>query len=307
VTDDDYGYYYAALDHQEGEPWPDFDKARPPNGFYRHRSHAIAIWRKDGTCFAKETWFDDGKLVTRMHDREAEIGEGLFSYCAQRPITHEAYSAFLHEGRWPEEVEPSALSNLPADPAEALPLQLDDLIERANAYIRDIKQVTSQEQADKISNFGVLIADIEKRAETQRQEEKRPHLEAERQVDAKWRPLIDRAGMVKRNLKALLTSFLTAKRRRAEEEQRRVNESMGLPPDTAPSRAQPSQTTAGTVGRVSLRTRKVFVIIDLPAAAAFIAARQTPPEDFCDAVRAYAKMCNGAIPGIETKIEEYSA
>ena len=73
------------------------------------------------------------------------------------------------------------------------------------------------------------------------------------------------------------------------------------------ARAQPSPTTAGTQGRVSLRGQKVYRITDLKAAAEFIAKLNDPPQDFIDGVLSSAQRLMKAgveVPGVEMKIED---
>lgn len=55
---------------------------------------------------------------------------------------------------------------------------------------------------------------LKAKADTLRAEEKAPHLEAGRQLDAKWKPLMERAGSLKRKLKLIVfIPFLEVKDR----------------------------------------------------------------------------------------------
>jgi hypothetical protein len=338
---DDYLFWRNSLEWRAdpgGVKMPDFDPRKPEVGFYRgQRNEAIAIWRKDGATFAKVTSRrPDGQISIATYDREDIIGDSVFSFCCRHPIEHDAYSSFIKETRWPEQIEniadlekrnrsetsandsgtPGLGDNLPKSPEGSIEAELSDLLDRANAFVKSIDaKIEDQTTADKVANYGIAVAEIEKRAEQARESEKRPFLEEGRKVDAKWNRIIERAGKAKANLKSMLTSWLSRKRREQEdrhareEQERRAARTAGETPDLR--RAEPSESVAGTQGgRISLRTRTLYEITDIKALTTFLASLNQPPADWAEASRKAGEKLMKAgmqVPGMSARGEEYSA
>jgi hypothetical protein len=298
---------------------PDFDKSHPEVGFYRgQRQEAVAIWRDtSGKLLARVlTRRPDGSLNVDKFDDEAHIAEHIFSFCCRRAIEHDEYLGFLREVRWPEDIERTDRNESgEQDPLQSLDMELADLLQRANAFTESIHATVGDDvSSDRVANYGIAIADVEKRANAAREAEVAPHLEAQRKANARWRDLLDRASKGKANLKGMLTSYLSAKKAKAlaeqeaaeakAREQRKRGEPVDLP------RAQPSAATAGTQGRVSLRSRTVYEVNDVKALFAFLASLNNPPADAVEACRkAGEKLARAGmtVPGLSARIEEYSA
>lgn len=128
----------------------------------------------------------------------------------------------------------TALSNAPPDPFEAFKLHIDDLFEQAGQFL-DGEPITTDAQAEDVSRLLNMLRKAEKDADSARAEEKRPHDEAGKAVQAKWKPLLERAALAMTTAKKALAPFLKAKedaqraaaeaaRREAEEALRRATE-----------------------------------------------------------------------------------
>ena len=116
-------------------------------------------------------------------------------------------------------------------PPEAdLALKLEDLeIEAANWL--DDEPLTSQEQADELTKLVEAAAQLAGALEQSRKAEKEPYLAAGRAVDAKFKPLLERAEKATRKLKNKVGEWLKAvkadkerREREAAEEARRAAE-----------------------------------------------------------------------------------
>lgn len=209
---------------------------------------------------------------------------------------------------------PDLPSSLPsgASPEQAFSTEIDVVIAEAEAYLNQIgRKISEKTHADKLANFAVAAAAIATRAESARVEAKRPILEASRACDARWTPIVDRAAKVTKNLKTLLVPFFNEQKRKAAQEaaEARLAAEAARVAGEAPTlaRAEPSPTTAGTQGRVSLKGQKVYRITDLKAAAEFIAKLNDPPSFFIEGVLSSAKSLMKAgveVPGVEMKIED---
>lgn len=349
----------AYVGNPEAKPKPSFaDPHNPESGYYRHRNKAVAIWREKGGVVCLVTAPDGNWSKSNKPD---QIGDSVFSYCCDKPISREAYQKFIDTKHWPEDIEPSKIDsrptvnnprsngtgtegesgtargdqsrddsasppagdNLPKAPDRAMAAELDDLVERAWAWLKEIGgKVRDKPEADKLANYGVAVAELEKRAEAAREAEKAPYLQAGRVIDGKWKVVTTKAGEVKASLKALLLPYLTEVRRKAEEEALKAEEARRkveaeraaaieagrTPPPAPPLRgATPSKTVAGTQGKVSLKGRTVYDVVDLKAACAHLAGLESPPADLIETVRkaAAARIKLGyPVPGVEARTED---
>lgn len=103
---------------------------------------------------------------------------------------------------------------------------IEDLYLEAKNWLDD-KGVQSQSDADGVSKLLDLLRKAAKEADEARKEEKRPHDEAAKAVQSKWKPIIDRAELAQKVCKQALTPYLQkveAEQRAAEEEARRQAE-----------------------------------------------------------------------------------
>lgn len=304
----------------------DTKRGFPRSGYYRLKGEAIAFWRQDGSDDVL-CWRSGGKFTPRDHDETDE----LFGWCAPHPVSYENYQFFVENGRWPDEIEPV---NISADlaPHEAAAAELVALREQAKTWLDGIGKVQTQSDADKCGSFADAFAKAEKRATDLHREEKAPHLEAGRAVDAAWKPIIEKAGVCKSWAKKAAEAFLIAERARlAEEEKACVEESAriarenerarveaeraGAPPPIveAPAPPPPPQVKAkaGTAGRgVSIRTRTVHRIVDVRSLLMFLADMNEPNPDLMATLQILVNRMRSAgvsVPGVETRTVEEAA
>jgi hypothetical protein len=303
------------------------EKGNPRSGYYRLRNEAIAIWREDdGTLVC---WRSDASKYTPTKPDEID---DLFAYCAPHPITYEAYQAFNETGKWPEDIEAVAEAPAYLPPHEAINAEIGALREQAANWLKSIGSVQNQEQADKAANYAEAFSKLEARATDAHKTEKAPHLEAGRKVDAAWKPVIERAGELKKWSKKASEAFLIAEKARLAEEDRKrreeaariareaeqariAAEKAGEPPPPAPAPVAPppapQKAGAGTTGRrMGLKTRQIVEITDWRAFLDFVANMNDRAPDFVDVCRTMAgRMVRAGVkvPGVETRTEEYAA
>lgn len=127
-------------------------------------------------------------------------------------------------------------NNPPADPFDLSKDEIDGLYEEARLWL-DGEPISTQGQADDLSNLLNMVRAAEKRAEDARKAEKQPHLDAGRAVDARYKPLTERTKAASGAIKTALTPWLQkqeaekrareeAARREAEEKRRAAEEAM---------------------------------------------------------------------------------
>jgi hypothetical protein len=111
-----------------------------------------------------------------------------------------------------------------APPAyEAISLHIEDLIAEAHNFL-DGEPIADQGQADAIGVLLDSIRQAKKAADDQRVIEKKPHDEAAKAVQVKYKPLIDKCDLAASVAKKALTPWL----QHLEDEQRRIAEEKRL-------------------------------------------------------------------------------
>ena len=321
MAEDQYAHWKAAL--AAGKP-VETEVGNPRSGFYRVKNEAIAIWRNEHGVLS--VW----RSGTYPVPRHADAIDELFGWCAPHPVSHEDYKFFRSEGRWPDQVAPVAPAPIALTPVEEITREIDAHRAAAVAWLETInKTISSQGDADKAANYAAEFSRLEKRADELRDKEKRPHLEAGREVDATWKPVVERAGKLKIWAKTIIEPFLLAEKKRLadEAEARRVEQERiaketreateaalkaGVEPPPAPPMPEPppipQKAKAGTSGRSAhLRTVIVHQIVDRPALLAYIATKNELPDYFLEALQRLVNDWRKAamvIPGVESKSQE---
>lgn len=109
-------------------------------------------------------------------------------------------------------------------PAEvAFSLAIDDLYEEAKNFI-DGTAIENKGQADAIGQIVASLKKIAKDADAARADEKRPHDEAGKAVQAKWKPLLEKAERAIKAAQKPLTDYLLEQERIRQEEAQRLAE-----------------------------------------------------------------------------------
>lgn len=302
----------------------------PCAGFWRRRTIKagplvpVAIW-KSGL----------GDWVAIQSGTIADA-EQIWTYCAPHPVTHEAYSTRMETGRWPDEddgvtgsfgLPPAGPTLGDNGPPEETPLEaLERQITAAAANLDAYKTIGTDEDAGKAQAVRSRLLDLGGQADRLRESEKKPHLEAGRAVDAKFKPLVDKAAAGANTLRAALSAYLTAKERREAEARRKVEEArieaerqraLAASPVTGPEAvlapepppAPPPVTTfRGASGRAAnVKTIKKATVADLSAFVAFVITQPEASASRQELVALTDKLADRAVkagltpPGVTTE------
>ncbi len=315
---DGYDFWRRGLAGETNMP---FEEGKPEFGRYRSK-------RSDGgwdpvAIFPSQR---DGSAVVMVGQELARDPLRTWLFCASRPISEEVYNSVMAGGNWPDMDETVAAAieagetrrgrNEPDDPLE----MLRDQIESAAAGVGAYSSVADEEAAQRGQSLRSRLLELAGQAEKNRKDEKDPHFEAGKAVDAKWKPVIDMAVDAAKIIKDALEAFDTARakaaaqeaarlreeRRKAEEEARKAVEAGKPAPalPAAPPVPEPTlpSTIKGGYGRAaSMRTVKVVRVGDQDQV---YQALRTAPE----LVSLLAKLAQkavdagGTVPGVE--IEE---
>lgn len=210
-------------------------EGHPQYGFYRMNA------QDGGDMIPVAIWGSGEVLKVKVGDRviSGEKGQDVWTFCCRHPVTEEAYRAAMEGKGWPdsppakkpaeapakkqvEETTAPIGHNLPDDPHEALTLEFQGELEIAKELLA--KPVKDQDAADKIANFSKRVSALAKKANEQFAIEKRPHLDASRACDDKWRDLREDTDKLVKQLKKHLEAFLLEERRKEQERQRKAAE-----------------------------------------------------------------------------------
>lgn len=298
-------------------------EASPQPGFYRYRRNKTARWEP---C---AIWLKDGELVCRISDR-MEDAHAVWTWVADNKVSKEAAQFAFKAGHFPDEPTPVPLSNLPADPYEALKVTADEKQARAEEWLKAIDKVTTQEQANLARNMQAELLEINKEADALFTAEKAPHLKAGRAVDTKYR-WRDAIGTTAAKLRKAYGGFMAAEERRQKAEaQARYNAELDrLAKERAAQKtndpvafhtsAEPELplapetvrvTAGGGVGRkAGLRDNWVPVFDDYAAAAVHVIHHPDVRAEVERVIRHMVKDAKGAcaIPGVTIKNERVAA
>lgn len=113
----------------------------------------------------------------------------------------------------------TALSNMPVDAFEGFSLHIDDLYDEAVNFL-DGEPIATPAQAEAVSILLNRLRKASNDADEARKVEKKPHDDAAKAVQVRWKPLLDKADLAASTCKQALSPYLRAQ----EEAQRRAVE-----------------------------------------------------------------------------------
>ena len=267
----------------------------PASGFYRVGNDAVAIWH------------EDGQAVATRAGRKVEDVCALWTFAAKWPIPVETYEAVAErEEPWPDAIDvPAGVGHNAPSEHEAIEDELAALKASWERWLDEIGgAIATQEHSDKASTYSERVVSLEARANEGHRVEKKPHLEAGRAVDERWRSVRVNAETAKRHIKGAIGRWEIAEEKRREALAAQVRAETGLEVAIEPVR------TKGAARAVTLRTVKKAEITDLPALAAFIAGMANPPADFTDTCRKVAEkmlLAGVEVPGAQIVTSKVAA
>ena len=191
---------------------PFIDADSPQCGFYKKRDG------KGGKWLPVMIRLDDhGALRCRVGDNSDADLFDVWTWCAGNPVSKEAAKAAFETGSFPGDA-PASIGDNSGD--LSLADQIKDYSASALAWLRQagIKDKTS---ADVAANYRAELLRLSKEADREREIEKRPHDDASKAVQAKWKPLIDEASNAANTIRNELTQFMRAEEQRLEAERRK--------------------------------------------------------------------------------------
>jgi len=285
----------------------------PQPGYYKVRAG------KDGPWLPVAIWRKDGAVVCRVGGETRDPAEG-WTWAAKHPVAKDAAKQAFATGQWPGDV---GIGHNSGDLSLA-----DEIAEARTEARRWLSQngVTDRVSADMAANYRARLLDLSKRADAERESRVRPHLDAQKALNAEYKPLIDGAKTDADTLRGALSKYLAVeeeKARRAAAEAARIENERRMAEfkrqqDEAARAAEPSQVEApafvapepvkvqvgGQRGKkASLRTITRYELSDYAAALAHT-------KDHADVRAAVEKVAfaqaraGAAVPGVRSYEEK---
>jgi hypothetical protein len=256
-------------------------------GYFRVGNRACSIYMHAGELVA---WVSDG-FCPRTKD---QIDEAFRHSWQQYPISYEVFAAFRETGRWPEQPAPVAVEHADDAPEhEKIKAEIEAVGAAAKEWLASLPNGISNDTEDGMAaNYAKKLADLTKRAEDTRADQKKPILEAGRKIDGTWKPVVDLGETTRKAILAPTTEY--RRKRAAEEAKARAAEEARLREE---ARKHAAETNAPVVPPVTLppkkptglRTVKVVEITSLQALAAQLASWNEPDEEFVETCRKIAR------------------
>jgi hypothetical protein len=184
--------------------------------------------------------------------------------CALRPVSEEWYYAVINGGTWPD-LDPGVAGigdNAAAAMDEAE--QIDALRDQVATY----REIEDDETAARAVSLRARLLELRKIVNDKREELKKPHLKAARDIDEAWMTPVKRAAGAAEALRALIEGWETRKRRAAQEEDARRQAEHALQQGAVLPPPEPKTQIRSGYGRAaSVREKRVVTgISDLTMA-----------------------------------------
>ncbi len=152
----------------------------PKPGWYKMR------YDRNGKWLPVAIWMQDGELVARVGAERAEPSK-IWTWCADKPVSKESAKFAFANGYWPDEPVPVSMSNLPADPFDALLIVIEQQRARAEEWLAKRPTILQQADANLAVNMQKELLRLNKEADALHKAEKAPALEKARAIDDKFR------------------------------------------------------------------------------------------------------------------------
>lgn len=184
----------------------------PQSGYYKLRNG------KDGPWLPVAIWRKDGEIVCRV-GREARDAAEVWTWAAKHPVAKDDAKQAFATGAWPGDI---GIGHNSGDVSLA-----DEIAEaRAQAMGWLAKSgVTDKVSADMAANYRARLLELSKRADVEREAKVRPHLDAQKTINAEFKPLVEGAKSDADTIRAALSRYLAAeedKARKAAAEAARI-------------------------------------------------------------------------------------
>jgi hypothetical protein len=244
--DREFTWWHQALAGKRGE----IDADNPKAGYYRAKNKdktlsAVAIWYDSQT--GELRYQDNGRDVNDMNARER------WPHVSKRPISEKVFWTFRDTGKWID-VDDAAQCEPDDDGGPDVLVLAKDIYALKESAAKYAK-IESDESMVLAQSLRAKLQEVGGNADKLRVAEKEPHLEASREVDGKWQPMIKIAKATADGIRKALEAWndfkreqLAAAKKAAEAA---VTEEMGTPVAVISNAPAPSTQIRGGGGRAA--------------------------------------------------------
>lgn len=207
---------YHAIENHHENPQPGLYKLRPAKG----ADHVLAqIWLTDANGAVVHTWGDSLKLAGSINGQPATAEQIADRWMWMKPVSKADAAHYKATGNWPGDVPDTAPGAGHNVKDLSLAEQISEYAHMALGWLakHGIKDKTS---ADMAGNYRAKLLDFKKQADSAREEKVRPHLDAQREINAEFKPLVAEAEAAANQIRDALTVWMRAEQARLEAEQR---------------------------------------------------------------------------------------
>ena len=305
---------------------------------------------RDGTFVAVLINHDaNGEIKARIGD-EITDPIPIWTYCAKHPVDKAAFDVFNATGSWPGDAPATVGDNSKhyGEGFDGLQSEINDYAEMCRQFLKDAEKtggIKTKAKADQAGNMADAIgkgkSGLAKKADDARDAEMRPHLEAQREINAKYKALIEIGVDMAIDLRKVAEVWTKAERDRlqkiANEEARKAQEIANVkakaareawereqaairakaPDAQAPLDLPPPPAAAPTIvaekvkvqiagqrgNQRSLKTRRIAVIEDYAKALAFF-AESSDVKAIIQTLAQRAVTAKMPVPGVGVREEE---
>lgn len=169
----------------------------PQSGYYKLRAG------KSGPWLPVAIWRKDGEIVCRVGSETRDAAE-VWTWAAKHPVAKDDAKQAFATGQWPGDV---GIGHNSGD------LSLADEIAEARAQAMGWlakSGITDRVSADMAANYRASLLELSKRADAEREAKVRPHLDAQKVINAEFKPLVDGAKSDADAIRTALSRYLAA-------------------------------------------------------------------------------------------------
>lgn len=190
----------------------EIDANEPQSGIYYIRQG------KDAPRKPVWIWLRGDKMAAAVGKKNEVDAYEIWTWVADKPCPKYAAEYWLEHGKFPGEVETAGIGDNSGD--LSLKEQLADYMETAKAWFAKAT-IDTQEACDTAANYAAELIKLKGRVDKERDAKVRPHLDAQRDINSEYKPAIDAADKLAKDIKKASTAYLVAEKKRQEEEARR--------------------------------------------------------------------------------------
>lgn len=204
-------------------------------------------------------------LGSHVSGRQIE-GEELndrWVWANANPISEDVYRRVAENGEWWPDQDASATASVGHNSGAVTDEeQIKSQIEAAAEGVKNYAEIVDNNQQARAQTLRDRLLELRGNADRAREAEKRPFLEGGREVDARWKPLVDSAQMAANTIRKAMTVWENKKLDTETAERDKLVAAGVRLPENAP--APPIRKIKGASGRAaSVRTIDVIVITDI--------------------------------------------